>query len=252
MISCSVYNFGPLQPAVSNAAVSAAVEAGAWGVVGRGFGIGLVEVTRGGVPIHQRRGPLGSWYFPTSITAVATRLDRRGDGSRSVEDHQLPARWSWVRRRQASAARRQATCLHLVAANGSVVQFVVGRVAPDEEVGGTEVVMSTAQADSLGAVIPTSVLIYGQFDRDTLESALSARGLTTDPKIRVRRSWDPFDPDSTIGLARTKKFLGEFAYTVSSTRRCLRSTTRGALHTSRRCASRTRQVSTQHATSHQG
>src|SRR6185295_14079183 len=49
----SVYNFGPLQPAVSNAALSAAVESGAWAVVGRGFGIGLVMVTRGGVPVHS-------------------------------------------------------------------------------------------------------------------------------------------------------------------------------------------------------
>ncbi|MEO7371219.1 MAG: hypothetical protein ABIZ69_10160, partial [Ilumatobacteraceae bacterium] len=50
----SIYNFGPLQPAV----------------VGRGFGIGLVQVTRGGVPIHQAPAPVGSWYFPTSITAL--------------------------------------------------------------------------------------------------------------------------------------------------------------------------------------
>jgi hypothetical protein len=75
--------------------------------------------------------------------------------------------------------------------------------------------MSTAQADSLGAVIPTSVLIYGQFNRAALDASLAARGIGTDPKIRVRRSWDAFDPDNTIGLAKTKKLLGELAYRVT-------------------------------------
>jgi hypothetical protein len=210
----SVYNFGPLQQAVSNAAVSAAVEAGAWAVVGRGFGIGLVMVTRGGTPIHAAPGPLGSWYFPTSVTAlpldsIAAAMGR--DVSKIISAGQVV-----MGETSASLSGAQAgDVLHLIAANGSTVQFVVGRVAPDAEVGGTEVVMSTAQADSLGAVLPTSVLIYGQFNRDTLNASLAARGIGVDPKIRVRRSWDPYDPDGTIGLARTKKLLGEFAYNVT-------------------------------------
>ena len=83
------------------------------------------------------------------------------------------------------------------------------------EVGGTEIVMSTAQADLLGATLGTSVLIYGQFDRDRLDAALAARGhqhRSEDPRPPI---WDPFDPDGTIGLAKTKKLLGEFAYRVT-------------------------------------
>jgi hypothetical protein len=106
--------------------------------------------------------------------------------------------------------------LELVAADGSIMPFVVGRVAPDTEVGGTEVVMSTAQADTLGATLGTSVLIYGQFIRGRLDAALAARGLSTDPKVRIRRSWDPPDPDATIGVAKTKKLLGELAYSVTA------------------------------------
>jgi hypothetical protein len=60
------------------------------------------------------------------------------------------------------------------------------------------------------------VLIYGQFNRGALDASMAARGLSNDPKIRVRRSWDPVDPDGTIGLARTKKLLGEFAYNVTA------------------------------------
>jgi hypothetical protein len=210
----SVYNFGPLQPAVVDAAIHAAVDAGAWGVVGRGLGIGLVQVTRGGVAVHQAPGPRGSWYFPTSVTALP--LESIGaifgrEVSKFIGVNQVV-----VGATSASINGAQAgDILELVAADGSIAQFQVGRVAPDAEVGGTEIVMSTAQADLLGAVVPTSVLIYGQFDRRALDTSLAARGLSNDPKIRVRRSWDPLDPDGTIGLARTKKLLGEFAYHVT-------------------------------------
>ena len=211
----SIYNFGPLRDDVSNAAVSAAVQVGAWGVVGRGFGSGMVMVTRNGVPIHAAPGPLGSWYFPMSVTAMPMDSMAAAFGrevSKIISVGQVV-----MGETSASLSGAQAgDVVHLVAANGSVVQYVVGRVAPDAEVGGTEIVMSTAQADALGATIPTSVLIYGQFDRTALDAAMASRGLGVDPKIRVRRSWDPPDPDGTIGLAKTKKLLGEFAYNVGA------------------------------------
>jgi hypothetical protein len=211
----SIYNFGPLQPAVSSAAISAAVDAGGWGVVGRGFGIGLVQVTRGGVPVHRAPLPLGSWYFPTSVTALP--LESIGAVMSSEVSRIISLGMVVMSATSASLSGAQAgDILDLVSADGSIVQFIVGRVAPDDEVGGTEIVMSTVQADDLGAVLPTSVLIYGQFSRTALDASLAARGLSTDPKIRVRRSWDPFDPDATIGLARTKKLLGEFAYNVTA------------------------------------
>ncbi|HEY0517952.1 MAG TPA: M15 family metallopeptidase [Ilumatobacteraceae bacterium] len=211
----SIYNFGPLQPAVVNAAVGSAVAAGGWGIVGRGFGVGLVMVTRGATPIHAAPGPLGAWYFPTSITALPleSMAAIMGRGvSAIVSTGQVV-----MSETSASISGAQAgDVVHLVSADGSVKQFTIGRIAPDAEVGGTEIVMSTAQADALGAVLGTSVIIYGQFNRDTLEAAMSARGLTSDPNIRVRRSWDPFDPDSTIGVGKTKKLLGELAYSVTS------------------------------------
>jgi hypothetical protein len=76
--------------------------------------------------------------------------------------------------------------------------------------------MSMAQADLLGATINTRVLIFGQFDRAQLDNALANRGVSTNPKIRVRRSWDAFDPDLTMSLAQTKTRLGEFDYVVGA------------------------------------
>ncbi|HEY4608478.1 MAG TPA: hypothetical protein VIH06_04720, partial [Ilumatobacteraceae bacterium] len=49
----SVANFGPLQQGVIDAATAAATEAGGVGVLGRGFGIGMIEVTRGAAVVHQ-------------------------------------------------------------------------------------------------------------------------------------------------------------------------------------------------------
>ncbi len=103
----SVYNFGPLQPAIADLAIAAAVEAGGWGVLGRGFGIGLVQVTRGGVAVHAAPGPAGSWVFPMSVTAlpldsigaslgreVSTFISREhgGDGSDLGHSHQCAGR----------------------------------------------------------------------------------------------------------------------------------------------------------------
>ena len=211
----SVYNFGELQPTVADAAISAAVDAGGWGVLGRGFGIGLVQVSRNGVAVHTAPGPAGFWYFPTSVTALP--LDSIGAAMGREVSKFVSAGQVVVGETSAGLTGAVAgDVLDLVAGDGSIVQFRVGRVAPDAEVGGTEIVMSTAQADLLGANRPTSVLIYGQFDRGRLDAALAARGLSTDPKIRVRRSWDPFDPDATIGLAKTKKLLGELAYHVTA------------------------------------
>ena len=177
--------------------------------------IGVVQVARAGVPVHQAPGPYGLWYFPVSITALP--LDSIGVAMSRDVSKIISAGMVVMSETSASINKAQAgDIVDLVAANGSIVQFIVGRVAPDAEVGGAEIVMSTVQADALGATLATSVLIYGQFDRARLDAALTARGLSTDPKIRVRRSWDPPDPDGTIGLARTKKLLGEFAYHVTS------------------------------------
>ena len=211
----SVYNFGPLQQAIADQAISAAAEAGGWGVLGRGFGIGLVRVSRGGVSVHEAPGPAGWWTFPMSVTALP--LDSIGAALGREVSKFISANTVVMGQTSATLIGAQAgDILDLVAADGSIAQYLVGRVAPDAEVGGTEIVMSTTQADLLGATLSTSVLIYGQFDRARLDAALASRGLSTDPKIRVRRSWDPRDPDGTIGLARTKTLLGEFAYQVTA------------------------------------
>jgi hypothetical protein len=62
----------------------------------------------------------------------------------------------------------------------------------------------------------SQVVIWNFSSRAAIDSALSAQGLIN-TKVRIRKSWDPFDPDLTLGMARTKASLGEFAYRVNPT-----------------------------------
>lgn len=203
----SVYQTGELTAPVRDAALGAAIDAGAPAVVGRGFSAGLTAVHRGTAVVQQSQGP--GWGFPMAITALP--LDALGGVvGRKVA---APISQGQVVMGQTSASLRGALAgdtIDLMAADGSTVTFTIGLVASDAEVGGTEILISTQQADVMGATLPTRVLIYGQFDRAALQSALVQRGVYGNSKVRVRTSWDLPDPDSTLSLARTKSLLGEF------------------------------------------
>ncbi|MEO1055992.1 MAG: M15 family metallopeptidase, partial [Actinomycetota bacterium] len=58
------------------------------------------------------------------------------------------------------------------------------------------------------------VIIWDFDDRASIDRALVRNSLVS-TSIRIRRSWDPPDPDSTLGMARMKEELGEFAYRVN-------------------------------------
>jgi hypothetical protein len=104
---------------------------------------------------------------------------------------------------------------HLVAASGQVRQIRIGLVAPDDAIGGAEFLAGEAVAGAIGLTREYRVLIWGGRSRQEIDAALRDRGLVSS-SIRIRRSWDPPDPDSGIGMVQTKVLLGEFAYTVSS------------------------------------
>ncbi len=57
-------------------------------------------------------------------------------------------------------------------------------------------------------------MLWGFGSQAQLDAELARQNLIS-TSIRVRRSWDPPDPDSTIGMVETKVALGEFAYSVN-------------------------------------
>jgi D-alanyl-D-alanine carboxypeptidase len=210
----SVNQFGPLSPELRSKAEQVAIAINAPSVPGRGFTIGLYAVRRGDAIVQQATMSNGVWQYPLNVTALPVDAIGR---VMSLRVSSLIAQ-GYIVMGQTSADLRGARAgdtVDLIAADGNARSFVIGAVAPDAEVGGTEIVMSLDQADVLGATITTRVLIYGQFSRDALEAALTAQGLVDGSGVRINRSWSLANPDGQIGLAQTKQKLGEFALRVN-------------------------------------
>lgn len=210
----SINQFGAMTPSLQSRAENVALAINAPSATGRGFTIGLYAVRRGDTVIQQFAGTGGVWRYPVNVSALPVDAIGR---VMSLRVSSLVAQ-GYIVMSQTSADLRGARAgdvVDLIAADGNARSFVIGAVAPDSEVGGTEIVMSLDQADVLGATITTRVVIYGQFSRDQLDAALAAQGLVDGAGVRISKSWNPANPDGTLGLGQTKAKLGEFALRVS-------------------------------------
>jgi hypothetical protein len=211
----SINQFGELSDALRIKAEAVARAIHAPSVHGRGFTIGLYAVRRGQTTIQQANLPNGVWQYPLNVTALPVDAIGR---VMSLGVSSLVAQ-GFVVMGKTSADLRGALAgdvVELIAADGNARAFIIGAVVPDSEIGGTEIVMSLDQADALGATIVTRVLIFGQFSRSQLDAALAEQGLVDGFGVRISKSWNPANPDGTLGLARTKALLGEFAFRVNS------------------------------------
>lgn len=207
----SVYNSGPLRNEVMTGALGAARQAGGTAVVGRSASVGLRAVRRGALVVQAP--PVG-FSFPMGTTVLPPEMVGRAMG----RDVSARLSSSSIVMGSTSAGLRGARAgdtVDLVASWGSTVRFTIGAVVDDSRVGGTEVLMTPEAADRLGISRLSRVVIWDFRSRAAIDDALRANGLVS-TSIRIRRSWDPPDPDSTIGMARTKQLLGEFAYRVNS------------------------------------
>ncbi|MEZ5273119.1 MAG: M15 family metallopeptidase [Ilumatobacteraceae bacterium] len=203
----SVYQTGPITASVRDAALAAAAGAGAQASIGRGFTAPMWQVRRGGTPI-QMASAVG-YAFPMAVTALPVETIRAVMG-REVAG---PISRGQVVMGATTAALRGAQVgdvIDIGMRGGATISFTIGRIGSEEEVGGTEIVMSLEEAALLGGTIDTRVVIFGFFDRAVLDGQLAAYGLSSNSKVRIRRSWDAPDPDNTLGMAATKAILGEF------------------------------------------
>lgn len=96
------------------------------------------------------------------------------------------------------------------------VTFAIGLVVEDDVVGGSDLLMSPTQADSLGATTVTHYTVTGFRNPDTAAAALAASGFVNGMDFRVRRTWDGHNPDATLGLGEAKLLVGEFAYRITT------------------------------------
>ncbi|HEY4333633.1 MAG TPA: M15 family metallopeptidase [Ilumatobacteraceae bacterium] len=179
---------------------------GGWSVV-RGASIGLVAIVHGSAAIQQ--APSG-YQFPMSLTAlplptIAALMGRGVAGVLAADQAVMGAKSA------AFVGASVGDVVDLVAADGTVHSFTIGMIAADDVVG-SELLMSTDEADTLGVTTNSSMIVWGFASHASILDALTASGLTNRSDTRIRHSWDPPDPDSTLGLADTKRLLGEFAY----------------------------------------
>lgn len=206
----SVYEASGASADLQRRAHAAARAAGAASVTGRSASIGMVRITRGGAVVQA--APTG-WLIPMGVTvlpadAVGRVMSREVGGAL--------ARGELVIGRTSADLRgaRAGDQVTLLSAAGQPVTLRIGLVADDAVVGGAELVIGDPQADRLGLQRESRVLIWGFASRQAIDEALAAQGLVGRVETRIRRGWDPRDPDGTLGMAATKAALGEFAYRV--------------------------------------
>lgn len=223
----SIYDSGPLDQATRDRAIDAANIAGAsWRVVSTASSA-MTRLSRGGATVQAAAS---SFSFPMSTTflpddAIATLMG--ADVLTGLTDRTLVMSSGTAAMRGARAG--DVVTLRHVA--GGTRDFTITQIVDDAITGGTELLMLPSAALRLGVDRESRVMIWGFDSRDSIMQAMAAADVVTnaavgpgsihDPigtprPIRVRRSWDPRDPDGTLGMAAMKAALGEFSYRVNA------------------------------------
>ncbi len=171
------------------------------------------RVMRGAAVVQQPE--ISGYHFPMGVTvlptsAVAPLMGRNVAAVLATGQLVMGATTAQLRGAQVGDT------LDIESSSGSTVTFAIGMIADDALIGGTELLISPDGGDLLGIANVTSVVIWGFPSRSGLDAALGGQGLTARTDTRIRRSWDAFDPDQTLSMAKTKALLGEFAYKVRS------------------------------------
>ena len=207
----TVYNSGNLRDEVANQAVAAARSVGASLAFGRSASVAMTGLYRGPNAVQV---PPPGFAFPMGTTVLPPDVVARTMGADTAQFLAPDA----LVMGEVSAGLRGAqagdTAL-LTSGSGVTVSFRIAAVLPASRVGGAELLISTEAGDRLGIERLSRAVMWGFSSRAAIDAAMSANGLVS-TSIRIRRSWDPADPDDTIGMAQTKATLGEFAYRVNS------------------------------------
>ena len=184
---------------------------GASAYPGRAVTLGLIRVMRG-EKVVQRFPP--GYRVPMSTTVQADEVVRN---LISVEAADALAAGGIVMGKSSAQIRgaRVGDVAYLLDIDDKPHPFVIGAIAQDDEIGESDILMSLAQADEMGATMVTRYTVIGFTKTDKMVTALSEAGFVNGNTYRIRRTWDPKNPDATLGLGATKKLVGEFAYKVS-------------------------------------
>jgi len=207
----TVFNSGELRDDVANQAVAAARSAGASLAFGRSASVGMTGLYRGTNAVQL---PPQGFAFPMGTTVLPTEAVAQTMG---VDVAQFLAPDALVMGALSAGLRgaQAGDTALLTSGSGATVTFRIAAVLPASRVGGAEFLMSNEAADRLGIVRLSRVVMWGFSSRSAIDATVSSNGLVS-TSVRIRRSWDPADPDGTIGMSETKAVLGEFAYRVNA------------------------------------
>jgi hypothetical protein len=207
----TIYNSGTLRDEVVRNAEAAARAAGASLAFGRSASVPMTGLYRGAAAVQLP--PLG-FAYPMGATVLPRDVIARTMGD-DVAQYLAPDALVMGEVSAGLRGARAGDTVLLTASSGTTVSFRVAAVLPANRVGGAEFLMSPEAGERLGITELRRAVIWGFPSRAAIDSALAANGLVS-TSVRIRRSWDPPDPDDTIGMAETKVLLGEFAYRVNA------------------------------------
>lgn len=207
----SVYDSGALDASTEVAAIAAAQQVGAEFAVRQAASLSMRRVMRGSTVVQAAPATMS---FPMGTTVLDVDVIRRlmgpeVSGVMSANAIVMSSRTAGLR------GAERGDVVTLLTAFGSEVDFTIGAVVPDEITGGTELLLTPEASARLFLSRKSSVVMWGFESRESIDEALADNGLVS-TRIRIRRSWDPFDPDAGLGMARTKELLGEFAFRVNT------------------------------------
>ena len=170
--------------------------------------LGMTAYLRGDDVLMQQ--PKG-WRVPMSTRVMPVDYVRVRGGEESaavVDSGQVLMGENSARIRDA----REGDVVSLRDSRNAVHRFTVGRIVPESFAQGDDLIMSVPVGASLGVTAVSRMEIVGFSRPDDVLTALRGKGLALGSTYRVRRSWDPPNPDGTLGLATMKLLLGEFAF----------------------------------------
>ncbi|MFT6763786.1 MAG: hypothetical protein ACJAXA_002449 [Candidatus Aldehydirespiratoraceae bacterium] len=206
----SVYDTGALDRSTELAAFAAAADANADIAVRSAASIAMQRIRRGSIDVQvappSMSIPMGTTVLDVDV--IGTLMGPEVSGVLDSNSLVMSQRTADLRGAEAGDV------VTLRSAFGADVDFTIGAVVADEITGGTELLITLEGSARLSLNRKSGVVIWGFASREVIDQALRDNGLVS-TRIRIRRSWDPFDPDSTLGMGLTKELLGEFGYRVN-------------------------------------
>ena len=175
----------------------------------RDFTVPLTSVRRGSTYVQSLAA---GWAVPMAVTALPVAVADRVMSTEVARG--ITAKGTVVMGRSSASLRgaRVGDVLTVGTSTKASANLTIGAIVEDAVTSGSELVVSPDTAAMLGANDVTMMLLWGFPSRQLVLDELSSTGVLLRLDIKVRRSWDPPDPDATMGLMETKVVFGEFAY----------------------------------------